>query len=86
MHVLHAFRSHLWCAVVLRSTLVVWGALEAALEFALSVRVRTYLSYCIKGKKEGVLLRDPEFRPGHRCCPVSTDDGFTFRPPAYLLS
>ena len=34
-----AARSRQWCAVVLGGTLVVWGALEAALVFALRVRV-----------------------------------------------
>jgi hypothetical protein len=34
-----AGRSRQWCVVVLGSTLVVWGALEAALVFALRVRV-----------------------------------------------
>ena len=31
-------RSRRWCALVLGDTLVIWGALEAALVFALRVR------------------------------------------------
>lgn len=33
-----AARSRTWCALVLGGTLVIWGALEAALVFALQVR------------------------------------------------
>ena len=33
-----ARRSRVWCALVLGGTLVIWGALEAALIFALRVR------------------------------------------------
>ena len=42
------------CAVVHGSTLVVWGALEAAVVFALLVRFSEFLSvlYRIEGKKE----------------------------------
>jgi hypothetical protein len=36
-----AARSRLWCAVVLGSTLVVWGALEAAIVFALRPSYRS---------------------------------------------
>ena len=39
-----AGRSRAWCTVVLGSMLAVWGALEAALVFALRVRV---LSLCV---------------------------------------
>jgi hypothetical protein len=31
-------RSRVWCALVLGGTLAIWGALEAALVFALRVR------------------------------------------------
>ena len=37
-----AARSRLWCAIVLGSTLAVWGALEAAFVFALRVRVLSF--------------------------------------------
>lgn len=40
-----AARSRQWCVVVLGSTLVVWGALEAALVFALRVRVYILMLY-----------------------------------------
>jgi hypothetical protein len=33
-----ARRSRVWCALVLGGTLAIWGALEAALVFALRVR------------------------------------------------
>jgi hypothetical protein len=42
-------RSRVWCAVVLGGTLVVWGALEAGLVFALRVRV----FFPCEGRKEG---------------------------------
>jgi hypothetical protein len=38
-------RSRLWCAVVLGSTLMAWGALEAAMVFALRVRVLPSVIY-----------------------------------------
>ena len=41
-------RSRVWCAVVLGGTLVVWGALEAGLVFALRVRV----FFPCEGRKE----------------------------------
>jgi len=38
-------RSRVWCALVLSGTLVIWGALEAALVFALRVRELLFLFF-----------------------------------------
>ena len=46
-------RSRLWCAIVLGSTLVVWGALEAAFVFALRVRVLPSVLYLNEGRVDG---------------------------------
>jgi hypothetical protein len=45
-------RSRVWCALVLGGTLVIWGALEAALVFAL--RVRELLLFLSRAECRGV--------------------------------